>query len=165
MVEPIWTEQQILARIEERKPKDVFGFEWREYLSHLGFEAAKPFLAPDESEEGWGEALPVTTEALNAEMLDYMPFAWQKANNCRGISAERNIAYFVAWTWLAGDTPLSREIDSIPHMFYGKPVLCLICRHYKWEVTAWDDGQWRNGEEESPITRTAAMELFEKAYT
>jgi len=135
------TQQEILTRIEKRKPDDFFGFEVSEYIDFLDFEHARPFLVAGATAEVWAkQQKPNTREAVLAVMLEYMPFAWEKANNCRGISANRSIAHFVAWTWLAGDDEFSREVESTRHEFYGKPALIKICERYGWDWKQWDDG-------------------------
>lgn len=73
-------------------------------------------------------------------MLDYMEFAWDKANNGRGISAMRSMHHYMAWTWMLGDD-LGNLLD---YQYYGKDNLVKICKHYGWDHAKWDDGVRRN---------------------
>lgn len=132
------TNQEILDRIEERKDIDVFGFETSDLIARLDFELAKEFLNPEHRDglkEQW-EPLPRDRESILAQMLDYMPFAWGKANDERGLSASRSMFHYMAWVWLAGDD-LGELTD---YEFYGKDNLVKICEHYGWDHTRWDDG-------------------------
>ena len=93
--------------------------------------------------EDWQEVEPNTDHLLGA-IEEYMPFAWDKANNCRGLSADRSVSHMKAWLWLLGDD-LGEKLDGI-YCFYGKPCLRVICEKYGWDWRQWDDGEWRNEE-------------------
>ena len=143
------TQEQILSRIADRKEADMFGFEWHEYVGYLTFENAKRFLKDGASDEGWPGPDELTREKLLAKMLDYMDFAWGKANDCRGISANRSIMHYIAWIWLAGDDEFAQKIDDMMrqhYSYYGKPILWVICQHYGWDFTQWDDDNWTSDE-------------------
>jgi hypothetical protein len=81
-----------------------------------------------------------------ARMAEYMPFAWQKANDCRGLSAMRSMMHFRAWTWLAGDDLPDALFED--YGFYGKDVLVRLCELYGWDHRQWDDGRRVNTESE-----------------
>ena len=51
---------------------------------------AVPYILEDDWEKDKGKAS-VTDESIRTELVDYIEFAWDKANNCRGISAGRSI--------------------------------------------------------------------------
>lgn len=143
------TQEEILARFNERKTEDFFGFECNEYLGYLDFAHVKPFLKDGITPEQWNPNSPEPTKVI-AKMLDYMPFAWEKANNCRGISANRSISHFIAWTWLI-DEKFSAEIEKMfnsEYQHYGKEILVMICNHYNWDCSQWDDGKRVNSEDE-----------------
>ena len=142
------TQAEIIARIEERRPGDVLGFEWPEYASYLEFKNARSFLKEGTVKADW-KVCELSKDNLLAAMLDYMPFAWEKANNCRGISANRSVMHFVAWTWLMGDDDFAKKIqDEYENNYhiYGKPTLEMICKHYGWDFSQWDDGRRSNVE-------------------
>ena len=62
-------------------------------------------------------------------MKNYMSFAWDKANNKRGISANRSIDHFKGWLWLLGDEE-GIEYLKANYASYGKPGLTYICKKY-----------------------------------
>jgi hypothetical protein len=129
------TDQEIIDRINARKEADFFGFELTDLLIRLLFELAKPFLNPDVKDEDW-KVQPRDRDSVLKEMLEYMPFAWDKANNCRGLSAGRSMCHYMAWVWLAGDD----LGDLTDYQYYGKDNLVKICDHYGWDSSQWDDG-------------------------
>ena len=129
------TDEEILARIEAVKADDWMGTQTSDLIVRLPFEKAQPYLKPEAKAEDWKIA-PRDRDALLAEMLGYMPFAWGKANNERGLSAGRSMDHYSAWTWLAGDD----LGDLRGYSYYGKDNLCRICKHYGWDASQWDDG-------------------------
>lgn len=148
------TQDEIVARLNERRDGDPLGFEIGEYIPYLDHAHAKPFLKPECTESEWEKDRPaLTREAILKVMFDYMEFAWDKANNCRGISANRSIMHYIAWTWLAGDKDFSREIEGATYEFYGKNILTRICQHYEWNSKLWDNGRRANNEEEDEAVR------------
>ena len=131
------TQEQIVEQIENRKGDDILGFETREYLNFLEFEHAKPYLKEGTKPEQWGQPTENSTKNILSIMLDYMPFAWKKAKNCRGISASRSISHYVGWIWMLDD---GFEIDADSYCHYGKNLLREICKQYGWNPKQWDDG-------------------------
>jgi len=129
------TQDEIVARIKWLEPNDFLGFKTGDLIDALHYEHAKPYLKPEVTADQWKPS-PIDRESVVARMLDYMPFAWEKAHNCRGISASRSIAHFESWIWLAGDD----LGDLSDYQFYGKDELRRICAHYGWDADQWDDG-------------------------
>jgi hypothetical protein len=82
-----------------------------------------------------------------------MPFAWEKANDCRGLSANRSIEHMTAWLWMLGDD-LADKMDGL-YEYYGKPCLRAICEKYGCKWQQWDDGVWRNSEDDDGIAPRA----------
>ena len=132
-------------RIEDIKDKDFFGAEVEDLLSRLSFSAARPFLVDEATEDDW-TMYPRDAESIKAEMLDYMPFAWDKANHCRGLSAHRSIDHMAGWLWLLGYDAAVEQISTYDR--YGKPQLRAICEEFGWDWRQWDDGRWANDEME-----------------
>lgn len=130
------TDSEIVARIESVKDEDFLGFEISDLILRLPFDAAKPYLIPDAKPGDWHPS-PRDRESLIVEMLEYMPFAWDKANNERGISASRSMSHYTSWIWLAGDD----LGDLSDYEYYGKDNLVRICNHYGWDSSQWDDGR------------------------
>ena len=129
------TDDEILARIDFIKSRDSSGFESRDLVTCLDFQTAKREFDVNAEESAW-EVVSREPVDVIARMRDYMPFAWDKANNRRGLSAGRSMSHYSAWTWLAGDN-LGNLLD---YEFYGKDKLVLICNHYGWDSSKWDDG-------------------------
>jgi len=139
------TGKEILLRIKEIAHRDIFGIETDDLIMHLDFEDARQFLKEGITPEIWAKGcFSRDPESVEKGMLEYMPFAWEKANGCRGISAYRSMSHFNAWTWLAGDD----LGDLLKFSFYGKDNLVKICEHYGWDHTQWDDGIRINPEDE-----------------
>ena len=139
------TQEQIVQQIEKRKSDDFLGFEIDEYLRFLDYEYVKQYLKEGTKPEQWGEPSENTTEGILKIMLDYMPFAWDKAKNCRGISASRSISHYKAWIWMLDD---GFEFDEDSYCHYGKDLLRAICKQYGWNPNQWDDGIRVNDESE-----------------
>ena len=129
------TDAEIVKRISERLPIVVMGFEAYDLSSYLPYRIAVATLPSSVKEADW-EQLPRDRDSVIAQMLDYMPFAWEKANDRIGLSAGRTMAHYSAWVWLAGD-----DLGELTeYEFYGKDNLVRICNHYGWDSSEWDDG-------------------------
>lgn len=142
----IRTQEEIVARIEERTADDWLEFETSTLKRHLDYTHGKKYLKGDMREEDW-------TKKDNPveEMHDYMAFAWGKANDCRGLSANRSIEHCISWLWLAGEEELLKWVEDEylnNYQHYGKDILAHICEHFGWDWKQWDDGVWVNSEEE-----------------
>jgi len=138
------TQKQIVERINSIKEADFFGFRVGTLLEMLDFEHAKPFLKEGVTESEWD--LTERTEGwVKKTMLEYMGFAWGKANNCRGISAGRSMAHYQEWVWAIGDENKFGDLEN--YEFYGKDNLVKICEEYGWDSSKWDNGIRSNSEE------------------
>ena len=137
------TDQEILERIEYVKSIDPFGFAASDLIIRLPFDVAKPFLKDDADPTAWKQ-LPRDKQSVLSEMHEYMDFAWEKANNNRGISAWRSLAHYSAWLWLAGYTEAADALTDYDQ--YGKPQLRAICEFFEWDWQSRDDGRWTNDE-------------------
>jgi len=146
------TDAEIIARIEAVKEQGWMGTQTGDLVSALGWDAAKPFLKDDARPEDWAEKRPVPSEEIAA----YMPFAWGKANDCRGLSAGRSIGHMRAWLWLDGKDELCARMDNL-YDFYGKPCLAVICNEYGIDWRGLDDGEWRNDESGDFLTAEQAL--------
>lgn len=132
---PRRTQDEIVERIEKLRHTDPFGFGIMDLVCALDYEHAKPYLTPEAAAEEWiAEA--IDRDSVIARMLDYMPFAWEKANDGRGLSAARSIAHYESWLWLIGED----LGDLSNYQFYGKDELRRICDHFGWDADRWDDG-------------------------
>lgn len=136
------TEAEVVARIRERQPQDLLGFEWKLYLEVLSFAAAREFLKDDAQAADW--ITPKTEAQVRQDAIDYLAFAWDKANHCRGISANRSISHYQAWLWLLEVEWADELWDD--YEFYGKPQLVRICEYLGVDHLTWDDGKRSNEE-------------------
>jgi hypothetical protein len=125
------TNEEILARIEELKPHDFFGFQTQDLVGALDYEQAKPFLKDGVTAAEWDrDKMPRDREAVLAFIRDYLPFAVEKATNHRGLSANRSIYHLRAWVWLLGDEDY-RAIDWEKFRNYGAPVILQVAKRFE----------------------------------
>jgi hypothetical protein len=142
------TISEIEAKI--KAADDLFGTVRGDLMQWLPFDRAKEMdlVSDTATAEKWAEAgfpRPLSDEAAINEIKGYMPFAWDKANNCRGLSAGRSILHMQAWLWLLGAD--DAQLDDYTH--YGKPQLKAICEAFGIDWKALDDGHWRNNEDDA----------------
>lgn len=139
------SQDEIVEQINKRAAGDPFGWEVRELINYLDYEHAKPFLKPEATREEWEKIrFTLTREHVFENMRQYYPFAWQKANDCRGLSAQRSILHFFGWIFLLGDKEFFDEITdhaTACYSFYGKPILERIGERYGWEWKTLDNGK------------------------
>lgn len=125
------TQDEIVSRIDRIRSEDFFGFETSDLVVALDYEHAKPFLASGCTKEEWDLGRPEYTPENSRKLIrDYLEFAWEKANDERGISASRSQSHFRAWIWLAGDDEVLAAVESAPYEPYGKPKLEVVEAHY-----------------------------------
>lgn len=159
MVTPLKkTSADIVERIKWLEDHgDVFGAELQDLIVFLPFDDAKQFLVEGATREKWAEDLVAPTEHYVLKKIrEYLPFAWEKANGCRGLSAQRSVSHMRAWFWLLD----SEAVDRWPEFeYYGKPILVACSEHpmvgFDWR--SHDDGEWTNYEGEPGITAEEAL--------
>lgn len=62
------------------------------------------------------------------DFLDYMIFAWMKANNERGISAWRSISKLATWMRILSRSDVADVLEDLDNFDpYGKPALSRAC--------------------------------------
>ena len=128
------TQDEIVARVDSIIKSDFGMFESGPLIDYLDYDHAKKYLKDDVGEDDYKQEQRTPKEV----MIDYMPFAWRKANDQRGISAWRSLAHYKAWLWLDGDEDLWPTLDD--YNFYGKPQLIEICKYLGIDHEEWDDG-------------------------
>ena len=124
---------EIKNKIKEGFSNDFFGFGVSDLIDTLPFEDAKEYLkeefvAKENASEEWESTRLKSDEDVKEKMLDYLPFAWGKAEDERGLSADRSIQHFTAWAWLIDDE-FSNEIENMyntNYAPYGEPILGFI---------------------------------------
>jgi hypothetical protein len=144
------TEQEILDRIEAIKKDDFFGSQSQELISYLSFDNAKPYLVEGTKAQDW-KPRENAPDAIKGEMRGYLSFAWEKANDQRGLSASRSIDHMRAFLWLLGEDTLLERMDTA-YEFYGKPCLVLCSELCGFDWRAHDDGCWSNNEGDEGTT-------------
>lgn len=138
------TKEQILARIEEVKKNDFMGFETFDLVEALDFEDARAFLKEEVSAAEW-DARKEKGENPETTIREYLPFAWEKANNCRGLSADRSVSHMAAWLFLAGHGTLVEPMRDL-YQYYGKPCLVVVSELVGFPWQDYDNKRWVNDE-------------------
>jgi hypothetical protein len=124
--------EEVAQRISSKSKEDFFGFSSEVLIDYAGFEQVKDQLKEDavkkyeSGEKTWSVIGDIKTCAQ--DFLDYMNFAWGKAEDQRGISASRSVCKLGEWLWLMGRGDLHDEIhrDDLYNP-YGAPALISIC--------------------------------------
>lgn len=100
------TTKEMIARIKKIKDsKDPFGVERNDLIEALPPEAAALFYKDDRAFKIAATFLPLysTDTEVASVMYEYLFFAYDKAYSERGLSANRNISHFLAWSFLIDD--------------------------------------------------------------
>ncbi len=140
------TNSEIVARIKwlSEDMRDFFGAQTNDLLCFLPFADAKQFLNDDCTEEQFAECQ--ETDVSNAA-CKYLPFAWEKANDCRGLSANRSVDHMAAYLWLAGFDQDAIDSWREDYHSYGKPQLVAASACFGFDWRAHDNGVWIDDEE------------------
>lgn len=126
------SKEEILKQIEEHR-NEMVDFWVAVLLDYVPFESVKHLLkeeALEKYESGECKWTVITdVEESVQDFLDYMVFAWRKAENMRGLSASRSINKLSCWAWLLGrdDVMEILEDDSLYNP-YGAPALVKACK-------------------------------------
>jgi hypothetical protein len=137
------SQDEIVEKIKSEKD-DFFGAKRGDWIDFLDFEHAKEFLKPEVTAEEW-KPKENTPEGIKACIINYLPFAWDKANGCRGISANRSINHMEAYLWLLGDEEFTEKFNHIEYQYYGKDALIAVSEYVGFDWRAVDDGIRTNG--------------------
>jgi len=123
------TQEEVIERINE--VDDFFGFEQRDLIQFLDFEHAQEFFKEEFVEQvKQGKEKWETTDAKKT-ILEYLPFAYQKAEDERGLSAGRSMKHFRAWIWFDDPEFFEKVLPLIDNYTdYGIPALDAISEHY-----------------------------------
>lgn len=124
------TQKEIMERFE--KADDLFGTQKGDLIDYMTFENAKPYLQEKYSAkvESGEEKWEMKTDPKK-EILDYLDFAYDKAEGERGLSAGRSMLHFKTWIWLDDKLFYNEVIDLIDNYTnYGIPALDKISEHY-----------------------------------
>lgn len=142
------TQQEIIDQIrviDGERGSDFFGARRGNLVDFLNYEHAKEFLKEGVTEDEWDKTrLVPVRENIVHKIADYMPFAWSKANDKRGLSAARSQDHMESWLWLLNDPVLYEKWDSMAYRYYGKEKLIIICEGVGLDHTQWDDSAREN---------------------
>jgi len=152
------TQEEIVARYKDEASNDFLGTQRAELIGRLDFAHAREFLKPEATEDKWPVPLSREDEEVRKAAVDYLPFAWEKANDCRGLSAGRSLDHYRAWFWLLGDEEMMRELAG-SHTLYGKPMLVKISEKLGVDWRKLDNNRWTNWEDEPGMTADEALQL------
>lgn len=134
-VETMKTQEQLIERYQQVADNDFFGAKRGDLAKYMTRESLAAVGAPVSDDQAHLIGKPLTRDAVLAEMHNYMTFAWDKANNERGLSAGRSINHFEAWLWLLGDEEaLAFAEDAENYPDYGRPILHYICERFGFPV-------------------------------
>ena len=107
----------------------------------LNYENAKEYLKKSVTKKEWDDHRPESSDkGIKKEIKKYMSFAWEKANDCRGISANRSMDNMTAWLWLLNNTELTNKFEETEYEHYGKEKLIVVCEHLKIDWKKLDNG-------------------------
>lgn len=130
------TQEEIVARIKSPISDDFLGTHKEDLIDFLEFEHAKEFLGDEYVSKvlDGTEKYEVQQKTPAELIVDYLPFAFGKAENERSISASRSIDHMKAWLWL-DESPLSEQVDNdeIEYSPYGMPILEAIAEQYNFK--------------------------------
>lgn len=156
------TPAEIIARMDEvaKLGRDALGVERSRLLEALPFVDAKKFLVGDHphTPESWEAARTKTVEQAQAQIVDYLEFAWVKANQCNGTSTTRSISHFRGLLWLIGDNEtLAFLEDPESYAYFGKPQLVKLCERFGFDWRQSDNDEWVQQRGDEPLTADAVL--------
>ena len=136
------TQEQLMARIVERAQEDAMQFEVPDYVVYLDKEHAKLVYPPEmhaKIDEHWSQGQ-WSEDDVRKRIVDYVPHAFQWANEKLDYETMRACGHFIAWAWLLGDHEFSDELIGQEWSAFGKPCFRRVAERYgvAWETL--DDG-------------------------
>ncbi|MEC3995056.1 hypothetical protein VSR01_16545 [Actinacidiphila sp. DG2A-62] len=114
------TAEEITARASATNPADPFGWTLEVLLPYLEFDAVRPFLKAETTEQDWADARS-DAAALESAARAYYLFALDKIADQRGISADRSVIKLREYAWLAGRDDVVAAMDAAEYPEYGAP--------------------------------------------
>lgn len=147
--QPKKTDEEIIERIKFVEPVDWMGVMKIDLIGFLSYEAARAFLNEDITEEQWNAQR--YTDPIKAAR-EYLPFAWTKANDRRGLSAGRSLDHLSVYLWVAGYDSLVASHFFGRWNHYGKLQLVIASALCGFPWREHDDSVWVNSEGSEPLT-------------
>lgn len=118
--------EEIIKYIEDKKSEDLFNVILYDCAKCLSFEAARRYLNEDVTADAWDVFCCRSDKDIINEIISYLPFAYNKAENERGLSAIRSINHMQAWFYCLGDDDMTSKIEKMltdDYAPYGMPIL------------------------------------------
>lgn len=118
--------EEIKKFMEKFSKEDFFGVIRQDCISCLPYEAASEYLSEEVTADAWDAIYLKNDKEIIDEIIQYLPFAYNKAENERGLSAIRSLQHFLAWFYCLG---VDEMVSTIHYMMnsdyapYGMPVL------------------------------------------
>lgn len=157
------THSEIVAQLRHvlASNPDPFGVEPSRLLDALPFELAKEWLRSEVTAGEW-EQQPGrlrTLEDVMKSAVEYLPFAWAKANEARSSSSSiRSVAHFRGLAWLTGNAAFYEKMKSNPQRFDAKVALVAASEFFGVNWREYDNGKWRRTpDDEAPLTAEQAL--------
>lgn len=99
------TQEEILAQYNYNPSRTLFGFDREVLITYLDYDHARKFLKPEVTREQWEENCIDASDRdrIINNMLEYLSFALEKAEDHRAISAVRSVEKLEAWLWMLED--------------------------------------------------------------
>jgi len=96
------TKEEVSEFVEKHLNEMLFlEFQGKLLLPFCTFETLRKLIKKEVLDDKVREMMEeLVEEKIIEEIRNYLPFAFEKAENQRGISANRSIEHFLAWTWL-----------------------------------------------------------------
>ena len=133
------TMDEIVKKIQDKGfDSDPLGFGLTDLTTALDYEHVEVLLTDEGKRtmrDTWNLEMYLfkNDDDVRKEMRRYMPFARDKCDSERGISANRSINHYIAWAWLIDDAfyqELEKMYDT-QYESYGKPILDRIEKYLK----------------------------------
>jgi hypothetical protein len=128
------TQTEIVDRLRVARMDDFFGFKTEVLASFLDAEHVAEFCKPDAELSDWTALTDAATEGA-----EYLAFAFGKAEDHRGISAERSVQKMTEYAWLQGRDDVVKAMDDAGFAQYGVPKLITYAKAFELPVP---EGDW-----------------------
>ncbi len=123
------TAKEIYDYTKKKGKGQMFSFHIDSVIDFMPFEIIRDDLKDGVTKEEWdAKTKPLTRENLIDAIKEYLPFALEKAEGQRGLSAARSIQKFQTLLFALGNEKLAEEIEN--YYDYGLPQLKMIQKEY-----------------------------------
>ncbi len=124
--------EDIKKFMEKFSKEDFFGVIRQDCISCLPYEAASEYLSEEVTADAWDARYLKNDEEVISEIIKYLPFAYNKAENERGLSAIRSLQHFLAWFYCLGNDEMVSTIHYMMNSDYAPYGMPVLQRIEKW---------------------------------